>query len=440
MTGRQKALRIFTTALEAVQPERLLKQHISISPDLIRICGEELYLDRIQHIYIIGAGKASAAMARAIENILDAQIYKGLVVTKYHHTMPTTRIKITEAAHPVPDEHCVLAVKETLKLLKEATINDVIICLISGGASALWCDVPEDLTLQDIQTTFDLLIRSGASIHEINAVRKHLSEIKGGQLIRHCNGARVFTLMISDVPGDDPAVIASGPTVADHSTFKDALDVLVKYNLMTAVPAGIKAYIENGANGNCEETPKPGDAIFQNTTNLIIGNNHMALEAAVRMSENLGYHAQIVQDLITGNAEEGAKNLLARTYAYTGKKPVCIIQGGETTVNVSGGGKGGRNQHFVLAALKELQCLHDEYLKNHITILSGGTDGTDGPTQAAGGLADCETIQLAAQKNLSVDTYLHNHDSYHFLMQTQSLLITGPTQTNVMDIMMVLLE
>jgi glycerate-2-kinase len=380
-------------------------------------------------------------MAVETEKIFGEYIRDGLVTTKYGHALTTRKIRIKEAAHPVPDENCIMAVAETRQLLNKVTPDDLIICLISGGASALWCDVPAGASLREIQTMFEELIKSGAAIGEINTVRKHLSCIKGGQLIRYCGGAKIISLIISDVPGDDLTVIASGPTVADASTFGDAYAVLLKYNLLSRLPQSISGHIEKGIQGMIEETPKPGDLLFKNTVNKIIGNNKIALLAAAGSAEALGYHTLIIPQLITGDAEEEAKKLITLAANYEGEKPVCILQGGETTVNVTGKGKGGRNQHFVLAALNELQKLQNENSSDEITILSGGTDGTDGPTDATGAVADRDTVNKAAQKNLSIQQYLNNHDAYHFFETTTgSLLITGPTQTNVMDIMMAIVE
>jgi glycerate 2-kinase len=433
-TERQKAIHIFTAAVAAVQPAQLLQQHLAATNSGLLISGIDIPKNTFNKLYIIGAGKAAAAMAVEAEKILGDYLSAGLVTTKYGHSLPTQTITIKEAAHPVPDENGVEAVAQTLQLLKQVTQEDIVICLISGGASALWCDVPPGISLTEVQATFDQLIRSGANISEINAVRKHLSGIKGGQLVRHCNGARVWALIISDVPGDDLSVIASGPTVADSSTYQDAYNILSTYRLWPGLPQSVRAHIEQGIQGTIAETPKPGDPLFDKVTNTIIGNNQLALQAAAQQAAALGYHTQVLIPLITGDATAAAKQLVAQALTYKGNKPVCILQGGETTVQVTGHGKGGRNQHFVLAALYELNKLSNE--KEDMIILSGGTDGSDGPTDAAGGVVDTTTLAMAAQQQLNIEAYLKDHDAYHFLQQTGSLLFTGPTQTNVMDIMM----
>jgi len=440
LMDKENAVQIFTSATAAVQPAQLLQEHLAVNKGSLVIGGRQLPKYSFNKVYVIGAGKAAAAMAVETEKILGEYISQGLVVTKYGHSLPVTRIKIREGGHPVPDENCVEAAAEMLQLLERTTKEDIIICLISGGASALWCDVPPGVTLPEVQATFDQLIRSGAAIHEINTVRKHLSGIKGGQLIRHCNNALVFSLIISDVPGDDPGIIASGPTVADASDFREAQAILSKYGLLPSLPQSIRVHIEKGVQGIVAETPKPGDPLFWNTMNRVIGDNQVALLAAAHKAHALGYHTLIIPGLITGDAAAAAKALVTAALNYKGEKPVCILQGGETTVQVTGRGMGGRNQHFALAALNELNKLPDKKHADNIVILSGGTDGTDGPTEAAGGVVDKETLTRALAQQLDIEAYLKDHDSWHFLQQTNSLLVTGPTQTNVMDIMMAIVS
>ncbi len=279
-----------------------------------------------------------------------------------------------------------------------------------------------------------MLIKSGATIQEINTVRKHLSSIKGGQLVRYCNGAKLFSLIISDVPGDDVSAIASGPTVGDATTFSDAYAILLKYHLFHLLPGSIQLRIHNGLKGIIDDTPKSNDPLFHNTTNIIIGSNAIAIQAAAIKAKDLGYTVNMNNLLITGDAQAEAKRLANSAIQYKGTKPACILQGGETTVKVTGSGKGGRNQHFVLAALEEWTKAQDNN-NNNILILSGGTDGTDGQTDATGAIGDNETIQLARGKGLSIQDYLQDCNAYAFFQQTGGLIITGPTQTNVMDVM-----
>lgn len=436
-TAREHAIRILHAAIHAVQPANLLPQYLSVREEVVFVGGES-----ISHpagkIYVIGAGKAAAAMAAVTEQLLGNRIHAGIVTTKYGHALPTQKVRVMEAAHPVPDEQGVEAVKATRQLLQEVTPQDTVICLISGGASALWCDVPAETSLQEVQTVFDRLIRSGASIAEINTVRKHLSAIKGGQLVRHCNGAHIYSLVISDVPGDDLSVIASGPTVADSTTYKDATEVLHRYQLWHNLPHSIKRSMEEGLAGKRPETPKPGDPIFFNTHNFIIGSNKIALNAATAAAKALEYEVQLNPSFITGSAEEAATTLVHTAMSYDGPLPACIIQGGETTVKVTGRGIGGRNQHFVLSALQVMNSSSQSATR--LTILSGGTDGTDGPTGATGAIGDQHTLRRAAEVQLDITSYLKDHDAWHFFQRTDSLVVTGPTQTNVMDVMIALIE
>ena len=434
MSARQDALQIFHAAVKAVQPSYLLPQHIILDKQNLSILGAAHALQSIGNIYIIGAGKAAAAMAVEIEKILGDNIADGVVTTKYRHSLPTSHIKIIESAHPVPDDNCDLAVQKTLNLLKTTTEKDIVICLISGGASSLWCDVPASLTMANLQNTFDLLLKCGADIQEMNTVRKHLSQIKGGQLLRHTK-AKIYSLVISDVVGDDISAIASGPTVPDPSTFKDAKAILSKYNLIDKVPEAIVNYIEKGISGNIKETLKAGDPVFNNSKSIIIGNNQVALEAAKFTAEQLGYHVEVNSELIVGDAVEEAEKLLAKALNSKNSKPTCQLQGGETTVMITGQGKGGRNQHFALSALMHFS----EDIKK-ITILSGGTDGTDGPTDATGAVVDHSSFKKAQDLQLNFNKYHTDQDAYNFFNQTDDLIITGPTQTNVMDVMFALIQ
>ncbi|MGZ8511783.1 MAG: glycerate kinase type-2 family protein, partial [Chitinophagaceae bacterium] len=274
---QQHAVEIFNTAVEAVQPAQLLPSRIFVEQGTLTIFDHRFPAGSVQNIYVIGAGKASAAMAVETEKILGTLLKSGIVTTKYKHALLCKKIKILEASHPVPDQSCINAIDETLEFLKQVTENDLLICLLSGGASALWCDLVPGITLKEMQTTFDSLIKSGAAIHEINVIRKHLSNIKGGQLIRHCNGATVFSLIISDVPGDNLDIIASGPTVGDDSTFSEAYAILSKYGLLSQLPHSIHLHFEKGLKGLVTETPKQSDSLFRRTINRIIGTNKLAI-------------------------------------------------------------------------------------------------------------------------------------------------------------------
>ena len=433
MLSTVDAINIFNHAVEVVKPSAVISKYIKIDGDLLTIADGKLKLNDINRIYLLSVGKAAAAMALEVEKILGDNIASGLVVTKYHHALSLTHCDTIEAGHPVPDENSIKAATAIKKFLSSLTGNDLLLCLISGGASALIADMSEGISLDDLQQLSRLLLDCGASIHEINTVRKHICVLKGGQLLRHTNGAQVISLLVSDVIGDDLSVIASGLTVADNSSFADAWDVFDKFDLSLKIPISIKKYLQDGLKRHVMDTPKPGDSLFDRTANYIIARNEDALNAAKEAATQLGYHVNIIDKTMKGEAKEMAATFVNALMTYKGNKPACLLMGGETTVTIKGNGKGGRNQEFVLAALIELMQLNVPAEQIPI-ILSGGTDGTDGPTDAAGAFIDKNVLNNV--KALSYDPlpYLLNNDAYHFFKQTGTLLITGPTQTNVMDI------
>lgn len=440
MTAKEKAIQIFEAAVAAVQPKRLMPAYLFIDQNRLHILDRHFFLHELPNIYIIGAGKASAAMAATAEAILGDFITAGMVVTKYGHVLPLQKITCMEAAHPVPDEAGIEATEKTIKLLQQAGKNDIVICLISGGASSLWIDIPDDATLFDVQATFNILLQCGATIEEINTIRKHLSAIKGGQLLQHAPKANWFTFIISDVPGDDLSVIASGPTVADNSSFADVKNIVEKYALGNQLPASILKHINDGVKGWVNETPKPGDTIFKHVQNKIIGNNSIALQAAEKKAKEFGYHIALVDGNMKGDVAIVGEKIMNRCKKYSGKKPACILFGGETTVKVTGKGKGGRNQQLALSVLVQLAQKEDSNLNYQLTLLSAGTDGTDGPTDAAGAITNKEIMRLTQEKKLDAHRYLDDNDAYHFFEQTGGLVKTGATQTNVMDLVVVLID
>lgn len=427
--GREHAISIFTAAVAAVQPAVLMKKNVQQHGDTIWIAGQTYHLPPGRPVWIFGAGKASAAMALALEEILTGIPLQGLVITKYHHSLPLQHITLAEAAHPVPDENGVQATRQLISLLKQVEPNDLVIFLLSGGASALLADYPDGTSLAQVQTVFELLLKSGATIQEMNTIRKHLSVIKGGQLALLANTTAFCSLILSDVVGDDLHVIGSGPTVPDPSTFADAAAIIQKYNLQLPEP------IQQHLKGNIPDTPKPGHPRFDTIRNLLVGNNKIALDAAADKATALGYEVHILTTTATGEAAELAKQLVHQAINWQGKRPACLLLGGETTVTITGNGLGGRNQQFALAAAIALQNNHQ-----NITILSAGTDGTDGPTDAAGAIADAAVITCAGEKKLDAEQFLQQNDAYHFFEQTAGLLKTGATQTNVMDIIVVIIN
>lgn len=428
------ALQIFLHAVEAVKPSTLIHNHVHRHGRHLFISGEDVEFKEEQRLFIIGAGKASALMAQTLEVIAGDLISSGIVVTKYEHGLALNRITLIEAAHPIPDANSVLATQEILNLTAGLTKDDVVIFLLSGGASALLADYPEGSSLKKVQHTYDLLLKSGADIHEMNTVRKHLSNVKGGQLARHIHPARLFSLILSDVVGDDLDVIGSGPTVPDKGTFQDAQKVLEKYNLTNQVPQVIAQHISNGCTSKIPDTPKEGDASFLSTQNFLIGSNQIALEAAASKARELGYQPHIISSTLQGEARELAKMIVEKTKGSVSSAPACLLWGGESTVKIKGKGLGGRSMELALAAGIELVG------NINITVLSAGTDGTDGPTDATGAFVNSYIMKKAAVAGLDASSYLDNNDSYNFFAQAGGLIKTGATQTNVMDIMLALID
>jgi hydroxypyruvate reductase len=437
---RNDALKIFTAAVRAVQPQYLLPRHMRWKHNELHL-GEKLFKQHdINKLFIIGAGKASAAMSREAEIILGKRIDDGIIVTKYEHAFPLKIIRCIEAAHPVPDEMSLQAGRDIIRLLKQADEKDVVIALISGGASALMVDCPPGVLLTELQLVFNRLLQCGATIEDMNTVRKHLSAgIKGGQLMRTAWPATVINFILSDVIGDPLDSIASGPTVADRSTFADAWEIVRKYQLLDKLPVSIIRWLQLGLNKQIAETPKPDDPIFSKSYNYLIGTNRVALEAALAMAQSLHYTPVIITDALKGEAQDKARELIEQVRQYDGPRPACLLLGGETTVTIHSPGKGGRNQEFALAALIALQEVFPTSEAMPV-LLSAGTDGTDGPTNAAGAVVDAGVMQLAVKRGLNAAKFLAQNDSWNFFHEAGGHVITGPTHTNVMDIIVVLIQ
>jgi glycerate 2-kinase len=439
LSMREDAVDIFYKALQAVQPGDAIRRHCKYDGRNLFIGDRAYHLPRFKNLFVVGAGKAAASMAAALEDMIREKITEGIVTVKYGHVADLSRIKLIEAGHPIPDENGRYGASAILNLAKKAGMEDLVLCLISGGGSALMPLPYDDLTLKDKQDAVKVLLSCGASIHEINTIRKHTSKIKGGRLARAAYPATLVTLILSDVVGDDLDVIASGPTVPDLSSFDDCLSILRRYNISSAMPRKILNHIELGISGVIPETPKQADPAFNNTHNLIIGSNIDSLFAAKEKAENLGYHVLLLSSMIEGETRYVAQvhGAIAREIIKTGNpisRPACILSGGETTVSISGKGLGGRNQEFALSAAIDIAG------NKNIVILSGGTDGTDGPTDAAGAFSDTYTLNRAEEIALDPYHYLLNNDSYHFFQKLGDLFITGPTQTNVMDLRIVLVD
>lgn len=437
--NRERISSILQAALEAVDPAAALRRKVELQGESLRL-GERTYkLSGYGRIFVVGAGKAGAPMAAAVEEILGERITAGAVNVKHGHIlekMPLGRVKITEAGHPTPDEAGLLGAQRIAALLSETTERDLVICLLSGGGSALMTLPAPGITLADVQKLTQSLLRCGATINEINAVRKHTSQLKGGQLARLAYPAELVSLILSDVVGNPLDVIASGPTVPDTSTFADAYGVLERYGIVDEVPSSIVERLRAGLRGEIPETPKEGEPIFEKTCNLIIGSNEVAAQAAISRAEALGFKSMLLSTYVEGEAREVAKVFasFAKEMARYGRPlspPACLVAGGETTVTVTGSGLGGRNQELALAAALALKGW------DKTMLLSLATDGTDGPTDAAGALATGSTVFRAEALGLSPEKYLADNDSYHFFDALGDLLRTGPTRTNVNDLIFV---
>lgn len=434
---RDDAVSIFQAGLKAVDAANAVRKYVRLEKDILSVGDKRYDLSAYDAVYIIGAGKASAEMARPLEELLGNRIRSGMINVKYGHGRPLQRIEVNEAGHPVPDESGLRGAEKIKETLRRTGEKDLVVFLLSGGGSALLPSPAPRLTLGAKQRLTQLLLESGADIREINTVRKHVSAVKGGQLARLAFPSTLVSLILSDVIGDRLDSIASGPTVPDNTTFGDSLRILEKYALRNRIPDAILDHLEKGARGELEETPKPGDPAFARAQNLIIGSNLQALLAAEKKAESLGYNGLILSSSIEGETREIARMhaALAREIQASGHpvpRPACLISGGETTVTIRGKGLGGRNQEFVLAAAIALDGLND------VAVLSGGTDGTDGPTDAAGAVADGATVGRARALGLEAAHFLRDNDSYHFFEPLGDLLTTGPTLTNVMDLRLIL--
>lgn len=434
---RQDARTIFDAGVKAADPVKAVSRHVRLVRGSIEVDGHRYRLSDYRNVYVVGAGKGSAKMARAVEEMLGHRIAGGIVIVKVGYSVPLRKLIVIEAGHPIPDGNGVRGTVRLMNLLRKTTAEDLVFCLLSGGGSALLTRPAEGLSLRDKRQMTRLLINSGAPIGQINAVRKHMSQVKGGRLAKLIHPASLISLILSDVVGDPIETVASGPTAPDSSTFFDCQNVFDRYGLTREIPRSVAMLIQRGCNGEIEETPKHGDPAFDSARNIIVGNNQLALLAATQEAENLGYRVLVLSESAEGEAADVAVRHVAVAKEILAKgdpipRPACVLSGGEATVTVTGNGLGGRNQEFALAAAQEIDGLQG------VVALSGGTDGTDGPTDAAGGIVDGATIQRAESKRLNARDYLKNNDSYHFLRATDDLLITGPTFTNVMDLRLVL--
>jgi glycerate 2-kinase len=434
---RADAIAIFKAGLRAVAPDTAIARSCRRDGDILTLGALTFDLKDFENVVIVGAGKATAPMAAAMEALVGDRLSDGVITVKYGHTVPLKKVRTIEAGHPVPDQNGEIGSEQLLSLARAAGEKDLLLCMISGGGSALLPGAVDGVTLDDKQETTRILLACGATIHEINTLRKHLSMIKGGNLAVVAAPATVVSLILSDVVGDDLDVIASGPTVPDGSTFGDCAAIVEKYGLADRLPEPVMDHFAKGLAGEVKETPKPDHPAFSKTANIIIGSNMAALSAARQEAVQRNYRTLILSSSIEGETCEIARMhaAVAREVVRTGhplRPPACILSGGETTVTIRGDGLGGRNQEFALCAAGEIAG------ESPVVMLSGGSDGNDGPTDAAGAIVDHTTLDRAAALNLSLPHYLANNDAYHFFAQLGDLLITGPTNTNVMDVRIIL--
>ncbi len=428
MTLRESARSIFDAALAAGDVRPLVT---------LALAG----LDRPPRgrVLVVGAGKASGAMAAAVEEAWGDRIAEGVVAVKDGYTVPTRRIRLLEAGHPVPDERGAAAARAIHALARSAGAEDLVLVLVSGGGSALTPAPVPPITLGDKQAMTRWLLAAGATINQLNVIRKHASLLKGGQLARAASPARVEALLLSDVVGDPLDVIASGPTAPDASTFAEALDILERFTLRERAPRSIVLRLEQGARGELPETPKPGDPLFARVRNSVIGNNALVVNAAAARARELGFTPHVLTRALEGEARDVAGRFVELARAIrAGRGPVaapaCVIAGGETTVTIRGRGKGGRCQEFALTAALAMDSLGD------VVILAAGTDGSDGPTEAAGAMADRESVARARARGFDPEAGLAENDSNAVLGGAGDLVVTGPTNTNLLDLYMVLVH
>jgi len=432
---RRLILDALEASLSAADPKLSVKKNVKVKGKTLHIMGTKYCLDEFDSIHVIGAGKASGHMAEALFDTLEDKISDGFVIIPENLKIKlrTGKIKLWKASHPIPNQMGVRGVKQLLESVSNVTERDLVICLISGGGSALMPLPYDGLTLENKQEITSDLLRSGANIYEMNAVRKHLSSVKGGRLAEKLQSTHLVSLIISDVIGNRLDTIASGPTVPDRTTFKDVRDVLIKYGLWNSLSIKVKRVIEKGLSGTIPETPKSGSKIFRNVRNFVIADNEQVCKTALNKLRSRGINARLLTTSLHGEARDVGRYVASLAEKENGKrKPAALIMGGETTVTVTGKGKGGRNQELVLSASMKISTLRST------ALASIGTDGIDGNSSVAGAIADIFTIKRADRLNLNPYKFLQNNDSYSFFKRLCDTIQTGPTGTNVNDLLILL--
>lgn len=434
LEARRYILGAIESALSSLNPRRLIREHLKVKEDKLAIDNFLIDLRKVENIYVVGAGKASAAMAEALYDLLGDRIARGIVaIPKYQkgefHTGP---IELIRAGHPIPTVESTEAALKILQLVEGLADKDLVFCLISGGGSALMASPASGIKLEEKQKITEALLKSGAPINELNTVRKHISNIKGGRLAEKIYPAQTIGLIISDVVGDSLETIASGPTSSDTTTFRDSIETLRRYQLWYTTPDAIRKTLEDGEEGIIPESPKHGEKIFEQVRNFIIGSNELACRSASEYLESNHIEVQILTTFLEGEAKEAGKIISSVAKYMKPKKSeakgVSIVFGGETTVTVKGNGKGGRNQELVVSACKCIDSVRG------LAIASVGTDGIDGSSDAAGGVVDSYSFNRAKSLGLNVESFLDNNDSNTFLEKLDDMILTGHTGTNVNDI------
>ena len=435
--ARRLAIEALNAALEAVDPKVIIESKVMLKGNSLKISNLTFNLKRFKDIYVVGGGKASGAMTEALVELLGDRIKEGAINVPYSSpSYRTGRVKLQQASHPIPDEKGVEGAKRMLEMAGKAQERDLVFCLISGGGSSLMPQPRKGISLEDKRRVTDALLKCGATITEINTVRKHISALKGGWLAKEAYPATVVNLILSDVVGDPLDFIASGPTVPDTTAFHDAVGILKHYGLWNTVPSSVRQVLSDGEIGRIPETPKPGDKVFNKVHNIVIGNNFTASEAAFNTFRKSKVNALLLTSTLEGQARDVGTVLasMAKEITTSGNpvpKPAAAVAGGETTVTVVGKGKGGRNQEIALSAALKIGNM------DGMVIASVSTDGVDGPTDAAGAIVDGRTLQRANDLGLSPRGLLANNDSYKFFSELGDLVFTGPTGTNVCDVAVV---
>ncbi len=435
-----KAARIISASLTAVEPGRVIKESLVRTGTRLRIGDEELNLKDFNRIFLIGIGKASTPMTLAAADILNEHLHGGMILTKSgSHDLPERVTKILDlyyGGHPIPDQNSLKAVAAITNLLSKAKSDDLILFLLSGGGSALLAGPYPGLTLKDLRLTNQILLSCGADIKEINTIRKHISTVKGGQLAKIAVPAKLFTLILSDVMGNQLDMIASGPTTPDPSTYQDAVEIIERYDLDHRLPKSVLNHLIQGLAGHLPETPKPGDPIFRDVTNLIIGRNSDSIQAGVQQAVLEGFNADTLPEPLEGEARLAGEKLAAILQRMALKseplpRPACLIIGGETTVSLQSSGeigKGGRNIEIALSAVKTMNNVPG------VVLITLATDGEDGETDAAGAVVTGDSLRRGRILQMDPETYLRNHNSYPYFQALNDLLVPGVTQTNVNDL------